>query len=1081
MSNDKYTTSQFKVLIERLLQNRQGDEFKTADFQPLFNGLADKHRTYIEEKAVALNAIDYELEKSLAGKDMLTSLFVFQLHVLRDYLRNIMIEDSNINTTLMQMNQKFSNLVDISTKGLLPSGFNSDARNNLTKVQEKLQSHIPLIDQYLSEMWKANNAQRQGLEQVIEQVIDQGGGANVDEYMKIMKKLTDVYSIFNSDLLLKAMSLLSASNLSEVNFGKDIFNKLKELFQLLFINMNDYKSLSLELFKTNKTLETNVARDNMIYNNISSKLIINYSGNMILIKTLFDSLKLENQDLLTQYLRNPELSEDFLKLLTQFITQIEPISAIYIFLHSQYPTINNLYEAHVEEKKKVFAYVKKRTDDGIENKRFTFKETNKFLSLKYSADDNFDETNSGATKPPEYYYFGPYTNTFLKNESNEEIADSTSKLILERLITKREHVFVLGYGQSGAGKTSTLINSDYTDKNGTNIKELGIIPFILKNPKFVSGTTTIQMEVVELTANNKHDYIDIKYIDNPVIDANGNPVNIKYLDPSSKQPYNFSHSSGSWVSADQNKLNNPIEHYMLYCVDKRRTYPTSNNPDSSRSHILIILKCIKDSNSSFLICGDLAGVENAFNCNDYTIIKKMVNSFGASKQSWSCSGRTQSCPRINFKEYPEWDSMYDIAYQTIDNPNNNDIKEPPEHVALRKLKTMYTQMMTEVNKTGTPFNSTNFMEGYNFVAKFDYATIFPAGTNLGTSIKHNLKKKDGEGKKDGILVQMDNDYSKNIHKTSILALDNLIRKNTTEFTESMTNLSQNKKQIESRQLILRTIKGECGWRTTEGQFINKSLKDMREDIKSILLSNFNNDTLYFDKTIFPYCINTTIKQSKLEKFYTGSSNAEIKGDVMKIVQSIIGLPDLKKLNFVIFTIIKTDTKNQYNNPPNAPYINTNDLYYHTYINSNPNALATAIINIRDKAMDTRFYKKDENKLYDVEATHQIMEKLQPIAIELLKQIDTNNDATLIGSLISTEKLNNLIFDKMICSYNKDFNKILTQFNPQYFPVTATPNFNPLNEKTNLQELEEYNQSITRKYMKYKSKYMMKLKSRALKK
>lgn len=1068
MSTDKYTNSQFKVLID-LLKGKAPDEFKDDLFKQLFNGLAEKHRTYIEEKAVALKAIDEELQGKLGDDEILKNLFIFQLHVLRGYLNDIAIEDSNINTKLVQLNQKFSQLVDISTKGLLPSGFNSKPLNNLTKLQERIQSHISLIDRYLAQ--KGGDA------------FTQKGGDAFTDYIKFIKKLTDVYSIFNSDLLLKAMSLYSSSSLSEGKFGQDIFSKMKDLFALLFINMNEYKALTPKVYDIHVSLKSKVERDTKIYNVISAKLSIQNSEEMILIKTLFDSLKLEEQDKTQLYLNNPELSEDFLKLLTLFITQIEPISVIYKFLYDQYANIDRLYEDHVEDKKKVFAYVKERNDNGIKNKRFTIRETNKFLSLKYAADDEIDETNRAETKDPEYYYFGPYTDTFSSVQSNEEVADSTSKLILNRLIDKREHVFVLGYGQSGAGKTSTLISSNYTDESGLPVKELGIIPLILKNPKFLSGTTTIEMEVIELyVENDKHtfDYIDLKYIDTPNKSINGFPINIKYLNK--RQPYSFTYTqaTSSW---NNSSLKESIEQYMLYCVDKRRTYPTSNNPDSSRSHILIILKCKQVQNSSFLICGDLAGVENAFDCNDIMVIKKMVTSFGKSKQDFVCSGAGGKCVKV--KEYPNWDPLYDSAYVTINEPDESTQKTPEALTKINKLKELqrnYTNLVMESKKEISQMSQAYITQLINSIIGFDYS-IFKKGKPVQNYINGVIAGK--RGINDifiKIIMPRLKEDLRNTFVTFAQDLKDTIDFMTTAYFNSQSLNAENKKAMNDRKIIINAILSSCRDRTIEGRFINKTLKEMREDIKSVLISNFNNDTLYFDKSIFPYCINTTIKQSKLERFYTNSDNTEIKGSIMNIVKNTVGSNDeLKKINFVIFTIIKTDTKNYYNNPPNAPYINTNELYYNTHINSDPNALDTAIENIRVKAMDTSFYQKDENKPNMDDSQEKTMEKLQPIAIDLLNKIDTINDATLIGSLISTEKLNNLIFDKMICSYNKDFDKILEQFNQNYFPVKSTPLNDSFSEKTNLQELEIYNQSIRRKYMKYKSKYMMKLKSRALKK
>jgi hypothetical protein len=1083
--SDKYESSQFKKLIETLIQKQSGAEFDSITFRTAFNKLIDTHQAYIEKQAAALKEIDDGLTKNLDGKEILKSLFVFQLQVLRDYLNNITIEDSNINTILTQMNQKFSNLIDISTKGFIPSGFNSNASNNLMKLQDRIHPHAQLLSQYLSDNGQSSISNLSVLNPVVKP--NQLGGST-DEYMKVMKKLIDIYSIFNSDVLLKTMSLFSASKLTDPSFERIIFENMRKLFSLLFINMNDYKALSKVISDNTKylgELESKITRDTTIYNNISPKFNMPPQPNsrMILIKTLLDFLQLERVDILLHYLRSIESSEDFLKLLIQFITQIGPISDIYKILHEQYAVLNNYYEDHVEDKKKVFAYIKERNDNKIKNKRFTIKETNKFLSLKYSADETNDELNNGATKPPEYYYFGPYTNTFLKDETTKDVANSTSILILERLIKRGEHVFVLGYGQSGAGKTSTLISL-----NG----QLGIIPLILNKMAVEesgrAAVTSIEMEIIELIDDGKRNYI--KY--DELVDISKDTYILPFGDATNAKA-TFKFNNGWRIDGKPHT----IEDYMMYSINNRSTDPTSNNPDSSRSHVIISLKCNQAGDkSSYLLCGDLAGVENKFDCTDLLTLKKMINSYGLSRKE-----KTAGALRYKDFEYDEKDQAnveeYEEAIRTfaIDN-NSGGVGEPPE---LRKLKEMKAAYEVFAGIFGTPQATRKSMVLDKLVIApqiqsfLDTLKVAPNEMEIILSIERQIPeltalKTSLNGGVTGDVIKYVTNYQDknyiNTFKPFSEKLNGLIKAQQSAYTKTKGENAEKEQRLQNkRELVKYIVNNDCPIRIREGMFINKSLREMREDIKSILISNFNNDTLYFDKSIFPYCINTTIKQSKLERFYTGSSNgsAEIKGDIMKVVKEKVGEPGLKKLNIVIFTIIKTDTRNKYNNPPNIPYINTNDLYYHTYINTDPVALNKAIESIKTKARATPFYQKKDNLIVDEIPSQQTLDKLQTIAKKLLEKIDNNNDATLIGSLISTEKLNNLIFDKMICSYNSDFDHILNQFNPKYFPVIATPAFNPLNNKTNLEELEEYNKSIARKYMKYKSKYLMKRKSRALKK
>jgi len=1075
-----YEKSEFKKLID-MLKEELKEESKEETFKNGFESLDEQQKAYIEEKAKELVLIDRNLQTKLkVGNNMLKNLFIFQLQVLGDYLINIKIVEHDIEGTLHLMTQKFSELVDISTKGLLSSGFNSDPRNNMTVLTGKLKPFG--ISQYL----KSSQVQ---------------AGGSITDYKKIIEDLTKIYTIFNSDLLLKTMSLLSAEKKILQTGGPELMNIMKDFALLLFINMSE-NSLNQKLKTIHKTLESKMIRDTMIYTKISETFGIQPAQNMILIKTFFDSLKLEDELLLSQYLSTKDLSEDFLKLLTQFITRLEPISNIYKILYNNYVTINILYDIHVEDKKKVFAYVKERNAVGVRNKRFAINETNKFLNLKYTANDTDDTLAALAPVEPEYYYFGPYTNTFLNNKTNVEIAEGTSELILSKLIDKREHIFILGYGQSGAGKTSTLINSDYIE-GGERIQELGLIPLILNTERFRNGVDNIKMKVIEIY-NNIVEYVDLTYIDKPdadKIDAKKFSKPMNYTNDLNDYEYTFTNKNGEWknnAALPKVPLEESIQHYMVYCVDKRRTYPTSNNPDSSRSHILIFLECIKDGNKSYLICGDLAGVENSFDCTDKNIIKKFVTSFGTSKKNYVC-GPT-NCIYFNIPENKEWNLDYDAAYKKVTMKVNPLLIAPKKSQALVEaekklenyniLKDNYDEMIRLIN---TILNShqnidtqlTSIINNINtLIDELKGFTSFKEVFINNMSKTHTLTDFFKEKiKKDNSDFNVNRKIFNNKINENIKVLETQIIQESDKFKKEEAIYMASQGSLNDKIEIINEIIKNCAHRKLEGNHINKSLKEMREDIKSVLISNFDNDTLYFDKTIFPYCINTTIKESKLDRFYTNSiGGARIKGIIMKTIQDIITPQELKKLNFIIFTIIRTDATKNYNNPPEPPYINTNDLYYNTHVDTDPIKLLASINDTVAKAKSTKFYNKPENEFKTPPVYPTDFNKLKPIAEGILTQIDNNNDATLIGSLISTEKLNNLIFDKMICSYNSKFDDILEQFNPQKFPVTSTPISSIFSKsKSNTDDITNYNQSIVRKYMKYKNKYIMKLKSRALKK
>jgi len=82
-----------------------------------------------------------------------------------------------------------------------------------------------------------------------------------------------------------------------------------------------------------------------------------------------------------------------------------------------------------------------------------------------------------------------------------------------------------------------------------------------------------------------------------------------------------------------------IGNFLLTLIDRiRMVNPTPNNPNSSRSHVLIFIKVPKvdpktrvafanlpEKGDKYLIIGDLAGVENKFTCDQDATQKEFLN------------------------------------------------------------------------------------------------------------------------------------------------------------------------------------------------------------------------------------------------------------------------------------------------------------------------------------------------------------------------------------------------------------------------------------------------------------------------
>ena len=91
-------------------------------------------------------------------------------------------------------------------------------------------------------------------------------------------------------------------------------------------------------------------------------------------------------------------------------------------------------------------------------------------------------------KEIERYVLGPFNGVFLANKklTNRQIAEQIEEPIFYKLFNLNEDFCMIGYGQSGSGKTSTLI---YYDK----AEEDGMVTELCNLPKFVNQVEEISM------------------------------------------------------------------------------------------------------------------------------------------------------------------------------------------------------------------------------------------------------------------------------------------------------------------------------------------------------------------------------------------------------------------------------------------------------------------------------------------------------------------------------------------------------------------------------------------------------------
>ena len=335
-----------------------------------------------------------------------------------------------------------------------------------------------------------------------------------------------------------------------------------------------------------------------------------------------------------------------------FISELKVIATV----ENKEETINIL-EKYAESE--VISYVKIRDNTGIYNPRYIYYTdrngndnknktlTNDTLSLLYcndptkSIDLPIDEPNSRSNESIKYdhlFHYGYFDKIFY-NENNRMFGDNMGKA-KQKLISGKD-VFIIGYGASGAGKTTTLIYDNNDTKNPD-----GAIVYMLQGLAKEDASDDINFTKLNLTI--KEIFMD----DDPALIGNVKTVdkvdNINFeFNPEKDQfstkisKVNYKKALNSLIGNETQELDIEFEKIwnetkpdeadttsfslsvilQLLIDKKRKISATSNNPQSSRSHAIAIMEFgYKDKKTSpnkkvQLIIGDFAGVENKF---DYT-------------------------------------------------------------------------------------------------------------------------------------------------------------------------------------------------------------------------------------------------------------------------------------------------------------------------------------------------------------------------------------------------------------------------------------------------------------------------------
>ena len=310
------------------------------------------------------------------------------------------------------------------------------------------------------------------------------------------------------------------------------------------------------------------------------------------------------------------------------------------------------------------------------------------LLVEYNSDDKYyDETKDYKVDTDKKYLFGEFTKIFLPKTTNKEISQDMTNIINK--LVEGNPLFMLGYGASGAGKTSALIYN----KNAPDVEQKpGVIIHLCNLMAGTSyGYTNIELQYSEFyyktdkTVGKGYDPVEIKN-DNQTTHVY--PIKFKYNENGFVSESDYTHKiihdyrfenmtkefadniTGNFGAKTKIfKKGSSLGEIIINLVDTDRfVKATTNNPNSSRSHTLVFLKLKKnggDIEEANIVVGDFAGVENEFDCGNPDVLNKFLNRKREDKDS-----------NVNKTLFYSHNAIIKDFANTGDKPGNQGILDP---------------------------------------------------------------------------------------------------------------------------------------------------------------------------------------------------------------------------------------------------------------------------------------------------------------------------------------------------------------------------------------------------------------------
>lgn len=450
----------------------------------------------------------------------------------------------------------------------------------------------------------------------------------------IVRNIDKVYQVFNSQLILMLVGLLSDVTLFDdmysnmfLGMNPTTFHNKKEFVSLFFLEVGAFPNIISKL-----NLKSRIERDTHIYrSHISPQDILN--SERVLVVTMLRELVKTN---IQYFIANAVVTLEFGKLLLLCLEKIQELKRHAGTLMDQRTNLKAYYDNLIQKYKRVYGFIKYRQDTATVNPRYKLKVVDNYLFMKYfNIDKAYEVQRDPETKQilnhttrlndlkkdasAEYYFFGPYDGVFDRNMDNKKVAESISDKVFNVVIKRGEDCVIVGYGQSGSGKTSSLVflKTPGEEKKGID----GILIELCNSKSFRSTFQRIELEMTNIymfhgtRASSPNTFEDSFYKESTIVieDPPQKDADENLLRP------RFVQYGDSWVYEPDLGIDEKrgLGYFILTAFEKREVEPTPNNPNSSRSHVVVCLYLFRSDGAvqKMVIC-DLAGVENVFACKD---------------------------------------------------------------------------------------------------------------------------------------------------------------------------------------------------------------------------------------------------------------------------------------------------------------------------------------------------------------------------------------------------------------------------------------------------------------------------------